>query len=141
MKRNFTITIVTMVTAGAAAAVWLWALTPVGFCSYLSSTGTTDVDIIRQYWPHRLVDPAWISATPDGLDRLMKWHMTEPIARLSVIGALWFIIVGGTVYRFIRGRGLRSNQGALAKHGTPQGNLPSVADFRMRTLDSGLRTL
>jgi hypothetical protein len=109
MQRTITITIVAVATVAAAAAVWFWALRPLGFASYFSSTGATDADIIRQYWPHRLVEPEWISATPDGLDRLMKWHMTETAARLSVVGVLWFIITGGAVYRFIRVRRLRPN--------------------------------
>jgi hypothetical protein len=104
MKRNITMTIVTVATVAAAAAVWFWALRPLGFASYLSSAGATNADIIRQYWPHRLVEPEWISAKPDGFDRLMKWHIYETVARLSVVGVLWFIIAGGAAYRFIRAR-------------------------------------
>jgi hypothetical protein len=83
MKRNITMTIVTVATVAAAAAVWFWALRPLGFASYLSSAGATNADIIRQYWPHRLVEPEWISAKPDGFDRLMKWHIYETVARPS----------------------------------------------------------
>jgi len=109
MTRTITLTIVTVATVAAAIAVWFWALRPLGFASYFSSTDATDADIIRQYWPHRLVEPEWISATPDRLDRLMKWHIYETVARLSVVGVLWFIIAGGSVYRFVRGRRLRPN--------------------------------
>jgi hypothetical protein len=114
MKRTITMTIIAAATVAAAAAVWFWALRPLGFASYLSSTWATDVGIIRQYWPHRLVEPEWISATPDKLDRLMKWHIYETAARLSVVGLLWSIITGRAVYRFVRGRGLRPNNGAAA---------------------------
>jgi hypothetical protein len=141
MKRNFTMMIVTVATVAAAVAIGFWALRPLGFASYLASTGATDVDLIRQYWPHRLIDPAWISATPDGLDLLSKWHMTETVARLSVVGVLWFIIVGGAVCTFIRGQRLRLNQGAQANRGSPQENQSNVADIVLRTVDSGLRTL
>lgn len=94
MQRTTTITVIGVATVAAAAAVWFWALRPLGFASYLSSTGATDADIIRQYWPHRLVEPEWISATPDRLDRLMKWHVYETVARLSVVAALWLLTVG-----------------------------------------------
>jgi hypothetical protein len=49
-----------------------------------------------------LIEPEWISATPDRLGRLMKWHNYEAVARLSVVGVLWFIIAGGVAYRFDR---------------------------------------
>jgi hypothetical protein len=99
MKRTIAITIVIAAIVAAAAAVWFWALRPLGFASYLSSTGATDADIIRQYWPHRLVEPEWVSTKPD---RLMNWHLTETIARLSVLGVSWFTIAGGAVFRFKR---------------------------------------
>jgi hypothetical protein len=74
------------------------------------STRATDADIIRQYWPHRLVQPEWISAAPDSMDRLMKWHIYETTARLSVIGVFWSIIAGGAAYRFVRGTRQRPNK-------------------------------
>jgi len=98
-------------TVVAVAAVWFWALRPLGF-SYLSSGDATDADIIRQYWPHRLIQPEWISAAGDKLDRLMKWHKYETIARLSVVILLWLIIAGGVAYRFDRRQRLRPNEGA-----------------------------
>ena len=109
MKRTIAMTIVTVATVAAPATVWFWALKPLGFASYLSSTDATDADVIRQYWPHRLVEPEWISATPNRLAKLMKWHISETAARLSVVGMLWFIIAGGAVCRFVRGRRLRPN--------------------------------
>jgi hypothetical protein len=96
--------ILILATVAAAAAIWFWALRPLGFASYLSSTEATDADIIRQYWPRHLVEPEWIKAPPDGHDRLMKWHLAETVARLSVVAVLWFIITGGAVFRFIRRR-------------------------------------
>jgi hypothetical protein len=109
MQRTITITVIAVATVAAAAAVWFWALRPLGFASYLSSTGATDADIIRQYWPHRLVQPEWISATPDGLDRLMRWHSYETVARLSVVAAFWLLTVGGFLYGVIRRRRVRPN--------------------------------
>src|SRR3954471_17043493 len=107
MKGAIPITIVTVATVAAAAAVWFWALRPLGFASYLSSTDATDADIIRRYWPHRLIEPEWIGASPEKLDRLMKWHIYETVARLSVVGLLWFVITGGVVYEFVRRRRVR----------------------------------
>src|SRR6266540_3737156 len=111
MQRTTTITIVAVAIVAAAAAIWFWALRPLGFASYLSSTGATDASIIRQYWPHRLVQPEWVSATPD---RLMNWHFAETVARLSVVGVLWFVITGGAVYRFIKAQRLWPIKGAAA---------------------------
>ena len=107
MQRTITITIVGVATIATAAAVWLWALRPLGFASYLTSTGASDADIIRQYWPHRLVEPEWVSATPD---RLMNWHMAETGARLSVVAVLWLLISGGAIYGFVRRRRVRPNK-------------------------------
>jgi hypothetical protein len=104
MKRAITTTIIMVATVAAAVVVWFWALRPFGFASYLSSTEATDTEIIRQYWPHRLVEPEWINAGPDRLDRLMKWHSAETVVRLSVVGVLWVAIVGGVGYGFVRRR-------------------------------------
>jgi len=94
MQRIITITVIAVTTVAAVAAVWFWALRPLGFASYLSSTGATDADIIRQYWLYCLVELEWISATPSRLDRLMKWHIYETAARLSILAALWLLTVG-----------------------------------------------
>jgi hypothetical protein len=71
--------------------VYLWALRPLGFASYLSSTRASDADIIRQYWPYRLVQPEWVSDVPS---RLMNWHLAESITRLALTGLLWLAFIG-----------------------------------------------
>jgi len=88
------------VTVAAALVIWFWALAPICFASYLTSPGASDADIIRQYWPHRVVEPEWVGATPD---RLLNWHITETVARLAVVSVLWLLITGGVAYRLIRG--------------------------------------
>ena len=109
MQRKTATIIVIAATLTAAAAIWFWALRPFGFASYLSSTGATDAEIIRQYWPHRLIQPEWISPAQGSGDRLMKWHLAETVARFSVVGRIWSVIVGG-FYRLNRRTNLRPNQ-------------------------------
>ena len=84
-----------LVAAGtvlAGVAVYFWALRPLGFASYLSSTGASEADIIRQYWPHRLVPPEWVSHTPS---TLMNWSLVEAATRLAVIVGFWLLIIIG----------------------------------------------
>lgn len=120
MKRIVTIMIIIAATVATAAVVLFWALRPLGFASYLYSTELTDADIIRQQWPHRLVEPEWIRATSDRMDRLMNWHIYETAARLFVIVLLWFLIGGGAVYKFIRGRKLGPNLANSSDAKSPQ---------------------
>jgi len=68
-----------------------WAIRPLGFASYINYTGATDADIIRQYWPHHLVQPEWVSDDPS---RLMNWHFTEATVRVALVGLLWIGFVG-----------------------------------------------
>ena len=46
MTRRTRITLVTAATILSGVAAYFWALRPLGFASYLSSTGATDADII-----------------------------------------------------------------------------------------------
>jgi hypothetical protein len=94
MKRAGTMIVVAVVTVAAASAIWLWALRPLGGASYLHSSTETEADIIRRYWPQRLIEPEWVSARPD----LMSWTITETFVRLSVIGLVWCVIVARAVY-------------------------------------------
>jgi len=94
------------VTAVAVYAFWFWALRPLGFASYLSSITATDADIIRQYWPHRLVQPEWVSSTPD---RLLNWSFAEAVVRSSVVGIFWLITTGTFIYVYMSHRQVRPN--------------------------------
>jgi hypothetical protein len=114
MKRTLTITIAAAATVAAGAAIWFWALRPLGFSSHPSSTTASDADIIRQYWPHRLVQPEWVSDVPS---RLMNWHRTEAVARLAIVAGLWLLISGGVVFRFVRRRRAEPNQAAASGNG------------------------
>jgi len=100
MTRTIRITLVLAATVVSVVLVYFWALRPLGFASYLSSTGASEAEVIRQYWPHRLVQPEWVSDVPD---RLMNWHLAEAIARLALTGGLWLAFIGilgrGVVWR------------------------------------------
>ena len=91
MRRTTRILLVTAATILSGVAVYFWALRPLGFSSYLSSTMASDADIIRQYWPYHLVQPEWVSDVPS---RLMNWHRAETIARLALTGGLWVAFIG-----------------------------------------------
>jgi hypothetical protein len=110
MTRTTKITLVAAATVLSGAAVYFWALRPLGFASYLSSTGASDADIIRQHWPHRLVQPEWVSGVPD---RLMNWHLAEALTRLALVGGLWLLFIGvvgrGVVLTLGRRHGGRPN--------------------------------
>src|SRR5438045_2913289 len=106
MRRTITFTVITLATVAAAAAIWLWALRPLGFASYLSSTGASDADIIRQYWPHWFVRPVGISTTSG---RLMNWHSAETSARLGVIAFAWLFAITVFLYGFVRHPRVRPN--------------------------------
>ena len=91
MTRRTKITLVAAATILTGVAAYFWALRPLGFASYLSSTGASDADIIRQYWPYRLVQPEWVGTVPS---RLMNWHFAEAVARLTLLGGLWLLFIG-----------------------------------------------
>ncbi len=91
MTRTTRITLVMAATVLSGVLVYCWALRPLGFASYLSSTRASDADIIRQYWPYRLVQPEWVSDVPS---RLMNWHLAEAIARLALTGGFWLAFIG-----------------------------------------------
>src|SRR5678815_5140956 len=99
MKRVTMLAIIAAATACAIAAIWFWALRPFGFASYLRSTEETDAQTIRRYWPHRVVEPEWVSSTPD---QLMNWHRAELLARLSIVAVSWLFITAASIYSFIR---------------------------------------
>ena len=100
-RRTVIAAMMVLATVAAAMVIWFWALRPLGAASYLTSTGASDADIVRQYWPHRLVEPEWVSTTPR---RLMNWQLTETAARLGVVAVLWLLVAGGATYGLIRGR-------------------------------------
>jgi hypothetical protein len=93
--------------------VLFWALRPLGFASYLSSTGASDADTIRKYWPHRLVPPDWVSDNPS---TLMNWSLVEAAVRLSVLVGFWLLVIvsvrRGVTFRPVWWVGRKPNQRA-----------------------------
>jgi hypothetical protein len=49
----------------------------------LHSNGTTDLEIINQHWPHRLIQPQWLDEKYGELDLLFHWSTMELLARLG----------------------------------------------------------
>lgn len=101
MNRPTLIWIILAMCVAAAAAIWFWALRPLGFVSYLSSTGTSEAEIIRSYWPNRLVQPEWVSASPD---RIMNWHFVETITRLVAVSVVWCLALAAAAYATSKNR-------------------------------------
>jgi hypothetical protein len=120
MTRTTRITLVAAATILSGVAVDLWALRPLGFASYLSSTAAGEADIIRQYWPHRLVEPEWVSSVPG---RLLNWHLTEAIARLALVFALWLLFIcvagRGVAFTLVWRRGRKTNNQHRADQNQP----------------------
>lgn len=117
MMRTTRITLVMAATVVSGTLIYFWALRPLGFASYLSSTRASEADVIRHYWPHRLVQPEWLSEVPD---RLMNWHLAEATARLALTGGLWLAFIA------VVGRGVTFNP-AWLRRGKPNPPLQATA--------------
>jgi hypothetical protein len=88
------------VTLVAAGMLQFWARQPHHISyDYLSSTKPTDADIIRYYWPHRLIQPEWVRRTPDWLE---NWSHAEATVRCLIVGAGWLIVSGGLLHGYTR---------------------------------------
>jgi hypothetical protein len=106
MNRSTLIWIILAMCVAAGAAIWFWALRPLGFVSYLSSTGTSEAEIIRRYWPHRLVQPEWVSASSD---RIMNWHFAEAVTRLIAVSVVWCLALAAGVAAYAMSKNRRAN--------------------------------
>ena len=82
-------------------AVWVaksWAMSPMGGF-YLAHTSETEADIIHRYWPHRLIEPEWVSPAPD---ILMNWGMKEAWTRFAVVLLVWSASAAPLVLQIVR---------------------------------------
>ncbi len=89
MKKRF-IWSAAVVTLGAvvAALSWgLWAMlaTPQG----IYSNNWSEADLIRNRFPHYLVDPSRVASARD--DLLLPWILAETKTRLAIVWACWFV--------------------------------------------------
>ena len=89
----------------AVTALRFWALPVLNISgSYVVPPNVADEDasnayIIRNYWPHRLIQPAWVSNTPD---LFINWSHAEATARVAVVGIVWLIVTVGLIYMLIK---------------------------------------
>jgi hypothetical protein len=56
----------------------------------IHNTNWTETDLIRELAPIRLIQPGWVSSTPDTLS---NWLAAETSARLALVLCLWLITV------------------------------------------------
>ena len=89
MKKRF-IWSAGVVTLGAivAALSWgMWAMLapPQG----MYSNRWSEADLIRNRFPHYLVDPSRVASAPD--DVLIPWTLAETKTRLVVVWVCWFV--------------------------------------------------
>lgn len=104
-------------TLMAPALLRCWALRPLGFSfDILWEPKTTDADVICQNWPHRLVQPEWVSRKPDWLT---NWTHAEATARGLAVLAGWLIVNGALVYIYAKVRKTPRNIAPEPKATTP----------------------
>jgi hypothetical protein len=96
-KRILTLSLLTLATTAAGAAIIFWATSPLNGFYF----GSTDAEIIRQCWPHRLTQPNWTSASGN---MLFDWSMTEARVRLSVVASAWAATGAAILYAHLRRR-------------------------------------
>ena len=58
--------------------------------SGISNTNTSPADLIRERAPIRLIQPEWVSSTPDTLS---NWLAAETYARFALVLCLWLLSV------------------------------------------------
>jgi len=82
--------VIGLITVGAAILTWFWALVPILSGFYFGPR--TDEEIIRRFYPYRLIQSEWVGKT-DHL--LFSWSAWESGVRLLVLVALW---LGGVLF-------------------------------------------
>jgi hypothetical protein len=65
------------------AVIGRWA-TATASIFIMYSNGTTDLEIINQYWPYRLIQPQWLDKNYGEMELLFRWSSMELLARLGV---------------------------------------------------------
>ena len=102
VARRWLVTVLWIAVATAIAALLLrfWASAVVTGVSYISDHTPTESEIIKDMWPVRIVQPAWLSAGPGSL--LTRWMYAEEEAREIAVILLWFTLVTIAGFRHAR---------------------------------------
>ncbi len=147
MRRSMNKIALTIVILALTALAGLvgsrWALAPLGFHTIVGPAHTGDTELIRECWPHRLVQPEWVSSTPD---TYMNWSLTEAMVRLGIVAAVWLSTTTGLVIRHRR-RSKRPHNPAAPDNGGTTSRLPfrkpwaaRIAQLRRSTASHHMRT-
>jgi hypothetical protein len=87
----------------AATAFKLWAMQPFhaqyDIIGNFATGADADTAAIRRDWPHRLVQPEWVSRTPD---LWVNWIHAEIAVRSVVVGVGWLIVTGLLNHRYTK---------------------------------------
>jgi len=91
MKKRF-IWSAAAVTLGAVVTALSWGMRamlspPQG----IYSNSWSEADLIRNRFPHYLVDPSRVAFAPD--DVLIPWTLAETKTRLEIVCACWFVVL------------------------------------------------
>ena len=89
-----------LVSLAGAVALWLFAL-PVLLC-FIQYMGPRDDALeVRHLWPHRLIQPEWLTRPSDKLgELLMRWQITETGVRALLIAIMWAVAVSFCYSRY-----------------------------------------
>ena len=107
MKVNWFHLGVILPTLTAGVVAWFWGIAPMTAApqgTYNSSW--TESDLIRDRYPHHLVDPDRIATNSSG-DVIIPWTIAETMARVSVIGVCW---LAALIVVFAYGRPRKRNR-------------------------------
>lgn len=92
------------VTLISAAALKFWAARPYHAAGYsivgdFATDADADTAAIRRDWPFRMVQPEWVSRTPD---LFANWTYAETAARSIVMCVTWLVTTGLLISSYIR---------------------------------------
>src|SRR5262245_41605131 len=89
-RRTGPMLMVLLLTLLAGLVASRWALSPLGFHCYVGPAHTGDAELIREHWPHRLIEPEWFRPAPD---IYVNWSLRETAVRLAAVGCVWLSLI------------------------------------------------
>lgn len=92
--------VIVALMAGAMFKFWAWRPFHTGGYDIVGDFATdadADAAAIRRDWPHRLIQPEWVSRRPD---LFANWTNAETAARSVVVGVVWLGMTGLLVHRY-----------------------------------------